>query len=400
MKLETVIGAACLLALACLCFSFNDIAEKNHAVELINSSEIDLRSYTVEIAVIKLRKFNTQTQKLNFAVTDEAGKKVISQMVDTDANGISDLLLFQTDISAKDSRKFYIQLDTNGEKINYTTSTYCRFVPERLDDFAWENDKVAFRSYGPKEQQLWESGDKKAGLISSGIDCWLKRVPYPIINKWYEKDRNGGSYHKDDGEGLDNFQVGVSRGCGGTALFMNNKFYPSQNYSSWKIITNGPIRSIFELTYKPIQLDGDTITETKRITIDLGSNLYKCDVSFKSTQVVSKIAVGISLHENKGTINTHKNKGWISYWEPIEDSEIGMAIILSKDNFVNFIKKENQPLDENNVWVISKVNNNKATYYSGFGWKKSNQFKNDIEWVEYLDHFSDQSNAAVTLNIK
>ena len=109
-----------------------------------------------------------------------------------------------------------------------------------MDDFAWENDKVAFRTFGPKAQQLWESGDKE-GLISSGIDCWLKRVPYPIINKWYEKDRNGGSYHKDDGEGLDNFQVGVSRGCGGTALFRNNTLYPSQNYSSWKIIANGPI---------------------------------------------------------------------------------------------------------------------------------------------------------------
>lgn len=25
----------------------------------------------------------------------------------------------------------------------------CRFVPERMDDFAFENDKVAFRIYGP-----------------------------------------------------------------------------------------------------------------------------------------------------------------------------------------------------------------------------------------------------------
>ena len=77
-----------------------------------------------------------------------------------------------------------------------------------------------------------------------------------------------------------------------------------------------------------------------------------------------------------------------------------MAVILPKDNFVNIIKKEEQPKDENNVWVISKVNNNKATYYSGFGWKKSNQFINNSEWDKYLDGFTDQTNAAVTINIK
>mgnify|MGYP001545592391 CR=1 FL=1 len=45
---------------------------------------------------------------------------------------------------------------------------YGRFVPERQDDFAWENDKVAFRVYGPS------SGGK--GQVS-GVDAWLKKVP-------------------------------------------------------------------------------------------------------------------------------------------------------------------------------------------------------------------------------
>ena len=26
-------------------------------------------------------------------------------------------------------------------------ATYCRFVPERMGDFAWENDRIAFRAY-------------------------------------------------------------------------------------------------------------------------------------------------------------------------------------------------------------------------------------------------------------
>lgn len=35
-----------------------------------------------------------------------------------------------------------------------TSSAFCRQVPERMDDFAWENDRGAFRMYGPA---LWEN---------------------------------------------------------------------------------------------------------------------------------------------------------------------------------------------------------------------------------------------------
>lgn len=74
--------------------------------------------------------------------------------------------------------------------------TFARFVPERSDDFAWENDLIAFRAYGPALRE---------GKENSGIDCWLKRVNYPIINKWYVQSEQGKSYHKDHGEGCDNY---------------------------------------------------------------------------------------------------------------------------------------------------------------------------------------------------
>ena len=70
---------------------------------------MNLKSYTVEIRVSKLRRVNRQSQKLNFVVKDESGKEMISQMADMDCNEIPDFLLFQTDIDAKETRKFYIQ---------------------------------------------------------------------------------------------------------------------------------------------------------------------------------------------------------------------------------------------------------------------------------------------------
>ena len=46
---------------------------------------------------------------------------------------------------------------------------HVRFVPERKDDFAWENDLIAFRAYGPALRYFPED---------SGFDAWPKRVPW------------------------------------------------------------------------------------------------------------------------------------------------------------------------------------------------------------------------------
>ena len=62
-----------------------------------------------------------------------------------------------------------------------------RFVPERKDDFAFENDKVAFRIYGPTLRDSKEN---------SGVDCWVKRVDYPIIDKWYGAPRRASATTK------------------------------------------------------------------------------------------------------------------------------------------------------------------------------------------------------------
>jgi hypothetical protein len=78
------------------------------------------------------------------------------------------------------------------------------------------------------------------------MDCWLKRVDYPIINKWYKKHlEEGGSYHEDTGEGLDDFHVGASRGCGGTGLWDDEEkiLYTSKNFSEWKTLAVGPLRT-------------------------------------------------------------------------------------------------------------------------------------------------------------
>ena len=266
---------------------------------------------------------------------------------------------------------------------NTQVATYCRFVPERMDDFAWENDRVAFRVYGPECQQLAEQGDP-AGLISSGIDCWLKRVDYPIIDKWYLKSASGGSYHIDDGEGLDNFHVGQSRGCGGTAILSDGEFIVSQNFSEWEVIENSASQSIFRLKYKPVIVKGKPVTETNTFTIKKGNNYFRCDVAFESELPIDTLAIGITLHDNKGVTNSSPD-GWVTYWEPIDDSEIGMAAFTHKKYRLGSLKIENKGEALDHIWLFVKPINNKATYYAGFGWKKSGHFTSAKAWDTYIE---------------
>jgi hypothetical protein len=218
---------------------------------------------------------------------------------------------------------------------------------------------------------MFEEGIK-GGLIASGIDCWLKRVEYPIIDKWYHKSSIGGSYHKDTGEGLDNYHVGTTRGCGGTSIIVNDTFVLSENFQQWRIIANGPIRSVFELDYPSHDTEGFRINEKKKITIDLGSNFYRCKVTYEGPSPVEQAAVGIAHHDKEGEITFNMAEGWITYWEPQDDSFLGTAIILDSGTFSSGTTRSRS--DADNHWILLKTERNSFSYRAGFGWEKGGRF--------------------------
>lgn len=349
-------------------------------IKITNHTDIPVsKVQAVELSALKL---NNPSINSHFVVNDDQGNNIFSQPLDENSDGIADQLLVQVSLPPGASVQYELVIRDEPASDSLNKTTYCRFVPERMDDFAWENDKVAFRVYGPACQKLFEQGNP-AGLISSGIDCWLKRVEYPIIDKWYQKGESGGSYHKDDGEGLDNFHVGLSRGNGGTAIRSRRDFIYSENYSSWEILVNGPLRSVFKLKYDPVSVNGEPVNETKTFTIDLGDNFYRCDVALESSSPIDTLAIGLTLHDNLGKTNS-SSSGWISYWEPIQDSEIGMGAWVDQDAMLASQKIENTGKDLNHIWLYAALKDNKCTYYSGFGWKKSGQFASQESWEKYI----------------
>lgn len=318
-----------------------------------------------------------------------SNKLLITQLVDNEGDGIMDLLLFQPEIGAKSRKEFEIVEISEDKKPKSETICYSRFVPERVDDYAWENDRVAFRMYGPTAQRMVENG-VPGGTLSSGIDAWLKKVDYPIINKWYKKEiETDGTYHEDTGEGLDNFHVGISRGVGGIAIKTDSAYYFSKNYTKWRTITSGPIRTSFYLEIGRWDAGGISIRESKVISLDYRSNLSRFEISIDGTD---KISAGLALHKKEGQVTNNEKEAWISYWQPHDGSKLGTAIISSPGYFVGYENYNVQEKDLSNTYAHLQVKENKVIYFAGYGWKESGQFKTRQDWESYLSLFAKKIN--------
>jgi hypothetical protein len=372
-----------LLSIATFSCSTKD---SRKSIKVINTLNTERTFETIELTKDFLKIEDLKTIGIQDSSTDEL---LVTQMLDINGDGEIDQLLFQPQLKANTEKTYYIVSVTEDEKPKSIEYCYSRFVPERIDDYTWENDKVAFRVYGPTAQKMVE--DKiKGGTLSSGVDAWLKKVDYPIINKWYKETTEGtGSYHKDTGEGLDDFHVGSSRGVGGIGYKKGNQYIFSKNYTAYKTISTGPIRTSFYLNYEDWGEDGTKVQESRVISLDRGSHFSKFTISLKG---IDTISAGLTLHEKDGDVSGDKEKGWVSYWQPHAESELGTAIIAAANSFLGFEKHDVEAKDLSNAYAHLKIKENRVVYYTGFAWKEAGQITTKEEWESYLNEFSNKVN--------
>lgn len=344
------------------------------------------RNEVVAIPVSALKSFLKKTKESDLRIKDQDNKILTIQWIDYDGDGKNDELLFQANIEAKKTNTYQLVSDPKNPIPVPAVTTYSRFVPERVDDYAWENDKVAFRVYGPKGQAEALKG-VKGSTLSSGVDIWFKRTEKSIINDWYKGYLTDPLYyHKDTrGEGYDPYHVGDSRGTGGTGIWVNDKLQVSKNFTSHKTIAEGPLRTVFELTY--FLYSDFKVEEKKRISLDIGSNFSKFESTFKSHSPVPNYTIGISLHKNEGLTKLNDRSGYYLHWEKIDDAYVGEGVVLNPNIVQKSISHRTEETDQSNLLIITTPQQ-KLTYYAGFAWQKSGQIKNQEDWEKILQQKS------------
>lgn len=194
------------------------------------------------------------------------------------------------------------------QKETVQPKVYGRYVPERKDDFAWENEYAAFRMYGPA---------LRPENPSNGVDLWLKTSPELVVDSFYYREHVLGlPYHINYGKGLDCYKVGHTCGTGGVVVIANDSLYIGGPYDRWEILEQTPEKLVFRLEYDSLLVNGTILQESIIITAEAGHMLNKAQVVLSGEYNGELwLGGGIYLHDSIDNIYTCDHCGVIAYAE-------------------------------------------------------------------------------------
>ena len=222
-----------------------------------------------------------------------------------------------------------------GQPQDYELTCNGRIYPNRWDDLVWENDRCAWRLYGPKAHEHMKNS-------AYGFDTFVKNTPHPIqdqlyhneltsygVNEQMKKAGRGGewndvhrgyTYHRNHGAGMDAYTVGATLGAGAPALLtrengqwtMNKPMY----YEKAEILDNGPLRFTVRLQ---MANQGPSLL----ISQDCGSHFARVEATYDGITKPTPVCAGIVVHESnpKGYVFNQK-EGFITYAEALDHPDV------------------------------------------------------------------------------
>lgn len=195
---------------------------------------------------------------------------------------------------------------------------YGRYVPERKDDFAWENEYAAFRMYGPA---------LRPENPSNGVDLWLKASPELVVDSFYYREHVLGlPYHINYGKGLDCYKVGHTCGCGGLVVLTEEdgdyKTWIGGPYDRWEVLEQTPERFVFRLEYDSLFVAGHVLQESITITTEADNAMNKAEVVLTEPLTANPspltalyVGGGIYLHDTIDHFEVYHKLGTVFYEE-------------------------------------------------------------------------------------
>lgn len=402
--------SAALIALMVSCGQ-----EKGVTVSVSNPLNIDRTEEIVEISTEDVLGKLKLDDKAEFIITDENNTEIPYQLT---ADG---KIIFPATVKggATVSYKFM-----KGQPSHVNTLVYGRQYPERLDDIAWENDKAAYRAYGPA---LQKTGEKAYGydvftksvselVVEDRYAMELDKDARAMIKKLREEEKkteadslaNAISYHIDHGNGMDCYAVGPTLGGGTAALMPDSVIAYPYCYNSYEILDNGPLRFTVKMEFNPLTIDGDTtVVETRVIQLDKGSHLNKTTVSYTSLKKEYPIGVGLVVHEatpDKYYMNAEG--GYISYADPTTNPNADNGTVYVGAVFPNQLEVAKfQSFEKPVAGAVGHVMGintyqpgDEFEYYWGSAWSKCGF--DDEKWNSYLGEYAMKVRNPLTVTVK
>ena len=257
-----------------------------------------------------------------------------------------------------------------------------RYVPERADDFVFENNLIAGRIYGKALE---------GNPTSPGIDIWVKKPGRLVADEWYAQAQvDPNYYHHDHGEGKDCYKVGRSLGGGGSAFIIENRImYPATNYRSWEILESSPEKIVFVLHYPEWTVGDLNISFDKKITVTADSYFCKSEDTYYFSGDDGEpvyIAAGVFRHLADDTIQEELMlDDRYALWEKAsdqsqekEDGMIGVAVYVPDADFSALSHG-----DDHGMVYRQVKSGDTFTYYFGSCWSKG-EITTAQEWFDLV----------------
>ena len=383
-------------------------------VEVYNPTDFARVNEMVEVDYPAIAKQLSLADDARIVVLDTTGEQVPYQIT------YDGKLIFQTTLEPLSRAEYTVKA---GVPDSFAVKTVGDYYPERVDDIAWENDCIAFRTYGPA---LQATGEK-----AYGYDVWVKCVDYPVVAARYDGELNPAtvaeinrlketnpdsaqalyesvSYHVDHGNGLDYYKVGPTLGAGTSALLdADGKIVYPYCYAKYEILDNGPLRFTMRLEYLPFAYGNDTVTESRLVSLDAGSQLNRIDVSYAGLSQPATMVTGIVLHDTDSVMSYDAEAGYAAYADPTDSINgrtfLGMAypaaVQVATPVYFDEAERTERGAEGHLLMQQTYVPDTTVTYYAGAGWDKWG-FDTPEDWFEYMKYFATTLRTPLEVSIK
>ncbi len=251
------------------------------------------------------------------------------------------------------------------------SSCHCGVVPERENDFFWENDKLGMRAYGPGNYHVWSGLDLFNKMPGAAFTC----------GDLLRNSSKCGNWHVTPYKGvLDNYTMCASRGLGGVALFGDGEWKTYQTWETCEIVSNSGELCEFRLVYPAFSALGRM---TYHITLRKGERFFRNHVSFESSSMPPEFRTGPGLDVDSkrghgGTLREDASLGVISLFEDARNEQEGstMTAIFIEPGESLEVEFMTDHLD----CRVLAVRKPSFTYWAGAAWSKAGEIVTAEQW--------------------
>jgi hypothetical protein len=327
-----------LLLSATILFS----CSKQPSVILSNPLHVERNDEVIILSENQINEEITLSEDALPVFKNETGNLIPSQIDDLDGDGNWDEVAVLLDFGPNETKKIGIESVNASEYPDFEKRTNLRLgiiqedgsyrevdsyealpcnggfkIIAQAESVSWENDKIAFRNY-------FDCRNVK--------DLFGKLKPDLILDKIQTPELPG--YHELADWGMDVLHCGSSLGSGGIALMRNDSLYRlgSTKEYSYRKLTEGPVRSVFELRYSGWEVEGEMLEAVERISIYPGKYWFESDVTVDGCREGDQIVTGIVTSMLKKEPFEFKSSDFQCIGthdvQSLNNDELGMAVLV------------------------------------------------------------------------